>query len=67
MKIKILSGTSVKGMPVEAGRVISIDKIDAQILIGLCKAEPYIEQITRERGGEKPPAPKKRGRKKKDG
>ena len=39
MKIKILKVTTVKGQRVEVGNVIDASETDAQLLVGLGKAE----------------------------
>ena len=39
MKIKILKVTTVKGQRVEVGNVIEASETDAQLLVGLGKAE----------------------------
>lgn len=64
LRIEILKNTSIKGAPVQIGRVLNVDKIDAQILIGYGLAKPYIETIKIETGGHKGVAPKPQNLKK---
>lgn len=58
MKVKILRNTSAGGQSLEAGKVYEISEKDANILIGLKKAESVIEEINVEEKEEEKPKKK---------
>lgn len=43
MQVKITRGTVANGEPVKAGRVITVDDLDGNMLIGLKKAVAFKE------------------------